>query len=355
MKLLAFSDLHAHPHKQGARMLETGVNSRMQDCINAMDEVFQYAYDHDIKYVLFGGDLFHKRNWLDTSAANLVYDLLGKWSEAGILMIGIPGNHDQYDQQGRVHSMGSFVSDCCHVINEPEWVRMGKGVYVFGVPHTHDADKFRELIATGIKSRPAKAKKAIALFHTGVDGARVGIGRKGTFKLTSEVSIKDLCAETFDLVLLGDYHLPQHVGGNVHYIGALLQHSWGDQLEERGFMEIDTDSWSITRIPTLSPRFLVISPEELDRVSPGDFVKVLFETQPSQACVDDLRGQLSHAQTVEITVPKQQLTNHQRKAVINLAMQRKEILERYTSHVVAKASQDVDYLLQKGVELLEEG
>lgn len=353
MKLVAFSDLHAHPHKQGARVLESGVNSRVQDCVDAMDEVFQYAFDHGIKRVLFGGDLFHKRDWMDITAVNLVYEVLWKWSEKGVLMVGIPGNHDQYDKVGKVHSLESFVADCAWVIEDPEWVRLGKGVYVFGIPHTHDLKMFKELLAEGLRRRPKQVKKAVALFHVGVNGAKVGIGRKGTFKLTSEVIVHDLCPDEFDLVLLGDYHLPQHVTKNVHYIGAPLQHSWGDQLERRGFLVIDTDDWSIEHIPTSAPKFLVISPEELDLVQDGDFVKVSFESQPNQKRIDELRKKLSHAQSVEITVPKRKLTAHTRRSVMNLTMHRREILERYTEHVVAKSAKDSDYLLKKGVELLE--
>jgi DNA repair exonuclease SbcCD nuclease subunit len=49
-KILLFSDMHIHMHKN--------MMSRLEDGLKVLSWVFETAIKHDINVILFGGDLF---------------------------------------------------------------------------------------------------------------------------------------------------------------------------------------------------------------------------------------------------------------------------------------------------------
>ena len=54
----------------------SGVNSRLQACLNVVKQIDLYAIKHDIKHIVFGGDLFHTRPAVDTLTYNLTMGAL---------------------------------------------------------------------------------------------------------------------------------------------------------------------------------------------------------------------------------------------------------------------------------------
>jgi len=72
-KFLLFSDIHVHPHKKS--------QDRLRDCLKVLDWVFETAIKKTVDFVLFGGDLLHDRQKIDTLTYVETYKILEKISK----------------------------------------------------------------------------------------------------------------------------------------------------------------------------------------------------------------------------------------------------------------------------------
>lgn len=259
-------------------MASNGINSRLQDCLDVLTDIYMLARPDFVQCILFGGDLFHTRKRVDTAAYNAVHQVISKGRKRIYLL---PGNHDQYDQLGRIHALQRFESPA-KVIEGPCWYDLDNWVYLFAIPYMHDSQDFVDAVTEGIAQKPRDARFTIALFHVGVDGTKVGSGRYA-YTLDSDVALTDLHPSEFDVVLLGHYHTPQQLASNVYYIGAPLQHGWADEGEDRGVMIVDTDTGDVKRIHlTDSPRFMTVQEGQAANARPQDFVRVAVEAKKKQ-------------------------------------------------------------------------
>jgi len=278
MKLVVYSDLHAHPFKNG-QILAEGRNSRVDDALAVIDQV--YAYARDIGgVVLFGGDLFDRRKSIDVDTYNKVHQSISTYSMDSQTVM-IPGNHDQANKSGSIHALERFTNRFCDVVSEPRWAHLADGLALFAVPYVDDGELIAQAIAWGLAERPAWAERAVLLMHYGVQGAKVG---PSDYVLPCELELPMLQPDQWDLILSGHYHIAQQLGGRFHYIGAAMQHRWDDAGVEKTFMVIDTDDWSIERVPTQAPKFLVITGKTKDYDVENCFVKVVrdYEIEPAR-------------------------------------------------------------------------
>ncbi len=282
MRVALFSDLHAHPFHQYARVLPSGRNSRLQDALDAIGTVRRAAVAHGARAVVFGGDLFHTMGRLDVGTLNGVFaEIAAFWADRLPVFL-LVGNHDQADKSGR-HALEVFkVLEHVVVMDEPGWYGHARapGLAVHGIPYREDTGAVRSLLGE-ISPAPAGASHRLLVLHAGFDGARTG---PHEYRMTSELTARDI-PDGFDLVLSGHYHLPQWIDERrrIAYIGALTHQSWGDANQPRGYAIADLSTRTIERFDAGAPRFLRVGPAELERVRPGDFVEVALAHDADEA------------------------------------------------------------------------
>jgi exonuclease SbcD len=280
MRFLVFSDVHAHPFVYEATHVSfEGFpgkhNSRLVDTCNALIEVAQYAVQHQVQTVLFGGDLFHTRQAVRTLAFNLVYHVIKKhFSDAGLDLIMIPGNHDYADRNGAVHSLETLKSlqGVTVLDSVTKMASQQPGLQIVSVPYTDNVNKAREHLQLAA-SLTAGDEPVVLLAHLGTEGAIVGSDY--VMLSPNDITVDDIPLRQFDLCLFGHYHQHQQIAKNAHYIGALTQHNWGDANTTRGFLDITLtkEHYGITRIETKAPKFVRCeSIAELEAVDPSNFV-----------------------------------------------------------------------------------
>ena len=225
MKIAVFSDLHSHAFKNGT-IQEDGRNSRVTDAVRVIEQVYSYALQNDCSHVLFGGDLFDTRKRIDVDTYNRTHHAVSVWSEK-VHTFMIPGNHDQANKSGTIHSLSRFHrGGVCDVFNTPAWHDMGDGVGLFGIPYIDDGEVIAEHAQRAVESRPEWASSgAILLMHYGVQGAKVG---PSDYVLPCELELHMLMPDKWNLILGGHYHIGQQLGANFHYIGSGMQHRWDD-------------------------------------------------------------------------------------------------------------------------------
>lgn len=282
---LVFSDFHAHNFQAFSKQVPwpTGgsINSRLKDCVDVIEEMRAYAKQHNIKHVLFGGDLFHSRSAVKTEVFNVIYEAVNAWADDLAYMFMIPGNHDMADREGHVHSLKAFRRENL-ILMDQNWHALYRPeikVQIIGVPYTPDREEAaRRLERVGKAADDCKAKygaPSILLAHLGMQGAKVG----SDYVLVSDndVTVSDIPHDKFALCLFGHYHQHQQLFSNGWFIGATHHHNWGDAGTRRGFLHLTVNpdgTHSFKQIETKAPRFVNLDDQNTGAWRKQDFIRM---------------------------------------------------------------------------------
>lgn len=274
MRFLIFSDPHCHTFRPESETLPSGLNSRLQDSLNILEQIYILCRRHEVDCVLCGGDLFHARAVINVSTFNLVYEAIAKIKTTVSNFVLLVGNHDQANKLGTVHATQTFQA-IVTVVDSPSWVEIDPETHVFCVPFSESRETIVTSISEGLKNPPSGTK--ILLGHFGVSGAEPG---SNFVMITPDLpNLPDLKYNTFKQVFLGHYHKPQELLPNVRYVGATHQHNWGDIGQKRGAWLWDSNK-DVYETPTLqelnAPKYMKIKAYD-PIVEKGNFLRVLFD------------------------------------------------------------------------------
>lgn len=342
MKFLAFSDIHIHPFKQFSELMPDGLNSRLQHALNCMSLIRKYAKKKGVPTILFGGDLFHKRDFIDVVTYNAAYDQFVAMKKDNLDVVVVPGNHDRVTRGGSTHSLWA-MRHMMRVASDPKVLSVAGGK-VYCLPYTHDPEEAKE----GLRKLAEHAKKTqgykVLVVHAGIAGAVTGAI---DYALPGEeISVRDLMPDRYDLVLLGHYHKRQALASNVMYIGSPLQHDFGDRNDaEKGFIEVDLETGKLEHIPLHQPQFHLLEVGNKPPViNDTDFYKLLVTKKSKMEMVKHL---LCHRVIAEL----QELEEGVLRSELSMDMSDGELVRGY---VEAEASKDIskDELCKIGMELL---
>lgn len=350
MRILIFSDLHAHLFRPYATILPNGMNSRLVDAVNCVKQIIDYVAIHpEIDLVLFGGDLFHTRGRLAVQAFNAIYEVLSGFSLRKVPTVLIHGNHDQADREGSVYSIHTLRT-ICTVVDQPGWVMVAghsqQLINLMAVPYTENLAHLRDLVK---EPAPAPGPR-IFLGHLGLQGAKVGADF--VYANPHDAVVADLNPAGFDAGFLGHFHTYQPVGHNFHYIGAPLQHTWGDSGDPRGFLIYDTETKAHERVLLRAPRFVHIV--ENEQVDVEDCYVRMTASRAYSEDEAELARRAYGARSLEVVVADVPHTNGVRVAIEH-GMSYRDMIQRWVgSGVQPVEGLDSDYLVQLALEILQE-
>jgi DNA repair exonuclease SbcCD nuclease subunit len=224
------------------------------------------------------------------------------------------------------------------------------------VPYIENIPQLREAVNTPC---PDPGAHKLLLGHLGIQGAKVG----ADFVYTNphDAALSDLNVSAFDAVFLGHYHEYQQLASNAWYIGAPLQHNWGDRGSTRGFIIYDTETRTHEHVPLKAPKFVQV--RDVDPTYPirsiadaeDGFVRVVSEALWSETKREDLRAAIG-ARSLEIIRPKDaSLVTPAQRMVIDPSQSPEEVLEKYVlSGINNLDGLDDNYLIQMGREIMRE-
>jgi len=243
-QFLAYADIHHDEYNNGVSLADT---------IAVEDQITEYAQSHQIPLVIFAGDWFRATNPLQV----VVKSAEAAWkrrSDAGIATTAIPGNHDRWTKSAysghAFAAAGVFREDLkkVSVFDKVTCIDIGGTDFLF-VPAWHE-----NMVMPPIGGRPV-----VVVFHGMVVDSKLPGGRGADGNIDVEV-LKQF--NSF-LLLGGDNHMPQAINAipNAFYLGAPLQHNWGDIGQERGFWHIKIDGGraQVSMVPSKSPKFVRLS------------------------------------------------------------------------------------------------
>jgi DNA repair exonuclease SbcCD nuclease subunit len=241
MKFVLTADIQLHPHQLWSKILPNGINSRLQNGIDCLEQAFKLAQGG---ILVINGDLFHDRKHIPIEALHAVSEVFEKYSDVPTL-INI-GNHDQCLRDGRIHSTKIFSGfKNVTVIDRPHSLTFGKTTLHIH-PFTTKLEDFKEW-ASSLNFSPSSHH--VMVVHQEVEGSLLAKG----MRYKGGLSLGDLrCAEV-DAVFLGHFHRPQTLADNAWYIGSPYEVDAGEAGDEKRFM-VFSDSGgkcSIESIPVV--------------------------------------------------------------------------------------------------------
>lgn len=274
IEFLSYADIHHDDYHNGISL---------DDCIKIEDQITQYAVINKIKYVIFAGDWYRATNPLQS----VIKAAEASWkrrSDAGIITIAMPGNHDRFTRsQMSGHAFGAvdiFNNDLKNVVVVDEARRM----------KLEDIDFM--FIPAGYLHNLSGPKSHVVVFHDMLTGSMLASG--GSAHHIDAITLSQLGSH---LIIGGDNHTPQDLtpllGVTGLYLGAPLQHNWGDKGQIRGFWRftVDCSGVRMDMVEVGGPRFIKI------KVDATNDVETLCK------CITALSNELGNsAGIIEITL-----------------------------------------------------
>ncbi|MCS7283773.1 MAG: exonuclease SbcCD subunit D [Anaerolineae bacterium] len=263
IRLLHFADLHIGIENYGRLDPSTGVNSRVRDFLDRLDEVVAYALENEADLVVFAGDAYKTRDPNPTyqrAFARRVKQLV----DAGVPVVLLVGNHDLPTMPQRASTVDIFQTLAVPNV----YVGREEGVFriqtrrgpvqVAVVPfpirtrllaHEEfrglslpDLDAALQKIVTdniGALARQIDPEvPAVLTAHLSVSGATYGSERGVMIGRDTVILLSALTDPVWDYVALGHIHKHQSLHNGhppVVYAGSLERIDFGEEREPKGF------------------------------------------------------------------------------------------------------------------------
>lgn len=320
-EVLLFSDLHVHCHKRS--------NERLEDCLKALDWVFDTAEERNISHILFGGDFFHDRQKIDVYTYQRSFEVLSnRLNTNKFKLYLLLGNHDLwYNDKTSVTSVTPLSALAgVTIISTPERLEINGSTWDF-IPFTHNPiETLNEL-----KKKPGNPQYALG--HISLDGAILHGSQYSDVAIEHDGDMITVGTSIFDHynhVFLGHYHAEQRVNDTVEYIGSPLQLSFGEAFQTKHLIAFDGKTGKRTYIENnFSPKHLVIRADETEKYDlKNNFVQIK---------VDDISA-------TDLVSMKKEILESANLGSLEIKQSRK----RLDQHVI----QDAKAILYKGDEML---
>jgi DNA repair exonuclease SbcCD nuclease subunit len=350
-RIAIFSDLHLHPFQPFSTISpENGLNSRLMDGINVLQQIRHYCQKNKISLVLNGGDLLHKGASVGADLLELLIRELVEFQKAGIEIVSVVGQHDFMRRDGE-YSLPKALSPLMTVLNSPgDFKDISEQVRVIGCSYREGIWNQKEALQLAGESldiaHPTRSN--ILLGHLMVQ--ELLQANAAPFDTSGYISVADIPAG-FDRVFLGDYHY--HVAhGDVISIGAAMQHTFGDKNRPQcGFLDLDLKTLKFKRIEVEAPMFVKLAkpgkfPEGYDL---RNFYAVEVEDEKHQDRIKARLGEGWHVTfPVKLTEEEEGL-EPLNDVGIAVTMEAEEVVRKFVDHFGLSPE-----YLEKGLEYIKE-
>ncbi len=402
IRLLHFADLHVGMENYGSLDPTTGTSSRVRDFLDRLDEVIDYALEHDADLAIFAGDAFKNRDPEPTQQREFARRM--KRLADAVPTLLLVGNHDMPGMAAKANSLDIFRAlDVPGVIvgykSEGRVVETRRGpVFLAWIPYPmrnrllsreEHAGKsieelenaLREVVSDLIKNLEGEADThdmpRVLAGHFSVAEAEFGSERSVMLGRDVAVFTSTIADPTWDYVALGHIHKHQVLNPDhyppVVYSGSLERIDFGEENQEKGFcwVELAREGTTWRFVPVRARPFQTIrvdarkTPDpttavltELEGLSlEGAIVRVIVQLQTEQEAAFrdreveqalDLAAHASLIHEVEAEV-RARLGDLEPQALTPL-----ELIERYFQSREVERER-IDALLVKAEELVREG
>lgn len=349
-KILLFSDIHVHPHKKS--------HNRLNDCLKCLNWCFEQAVENNVDAVLFGGDLLHERQKIDSLTFTEVFKILEKYQHFNFKTYLLLGNHDMwFSNNWNVNSIYPFGA-----LNNFETVCETKHIDIAGsswhfIPYTHDPIKELEKLPTN------EITSSYLLAHIAIDGS----------KLNSSGSVSDVVIEhdgdmtkvdrklfnDYIHVFLGHYHSAQKLSKNIEYIGSPLQLSFGEAHESKHIVLLDTQTNKIKYIENnFSPKHFYIREDQIDNYDKEllnqSFVTIISDETLDNKAKKEIEKKIEslNLASVQIRQNAKKLEEHVLNDAKSILSDENKLVEKYVLQVNPNKLEE-ELLVKIGMDIIQ--
>ncbi|MBA7642396.1 3',5'-cyclic adenosine monophosphate phosphodiesterase CpdA [subsurface metagenome] len=270
MKIIHFADLHLGVENYGRIDPTTGLSSRLNDFLSALDQLIDYALENNVDLVLFCGDAYKTREPGQTQQREFA-KRINHLATSNILVFLLAGNHDMPNASWRATTTEIFdtlaVKNIYVSSNRPDIYNIPTAsgtVQVVSLPWLRRStllsrEDMKNLSLEQVNQRMQEALTrvvsdkssaldptlpAILAAHVWVTGAKVGSESLMSIGQEPVVLLSNIALPAFDYVALGHIHKHQVLSENppVVYAGSLERVDFGEKNDEKGFYVVDIDS-----------------------------------------------------------------------------------------------------------------
>lgn len=268
MHILHFADLHLGVETYGRIDPATGLSSRLDDFLAALDQVVDHALNNDVDLVLFCGDAYKSRDPGQTYQREFARRIR-QLSASNIHVFLLIGNHDLPNAIGRATAVEIFDTlaiENVTVASESRsyriqtkrgflqivalpWIRRGTLLsrdYAKNLSLDQLNDRIQEILANWINAEVENLDPglpAILSGHLAHSGAMPGSEKTMMMGRDYVLLQSSIANPAFDYVALGHMHNRQVLAHPVPvvYPGSLQTIDFGDEGQEKGFYLVQLD------------------------------------------------------------------------------------------------------------------
>ncbi len=268
IRLLHFADLHVGMENYGRLDPTTGTSSRVRDFLDRLDEVINYALEHDADLAIFSGDAFKNRDPEPTQQREFAQRM--KRLADAVPTLLLVGNHDMPGMAAKANSLDIFRAlDVPGVIvgykSEGRVIETRRGpVFLAWIPYPmrnrllsreeHAGKSIEELetalreVVTDLvvdleKEAFSHDMPRVLAGHFSVAEAEFGSERSVMLGRDVAVFLSTVANPQWDYVALGHIHKHQVLNPDryppVVYSGSLERIDFGEEDQKKGFCWVD--------------------------------------------------------------------------------------------------------------------
>lgn len=309
IRVLHFADAHIGVESYGRTDPRTGLSSRVTDFLRRMDEMIDFARDHDVDLTIFAGDAFKTRTPNPTFQREFAWRVRELSQLAPLVML--VGNHDLPPavlKASSVEIYDTLAVPNVWVASEYEVRQMDtkRGpVMVGAAPYPVRARLLQDEDTTGLTIAQIDARleeELVAILdeladeadrhampriltaHFTVSGAVVGSERSIMLGRDVAINLSSLADPRWDYVALGHVHKHQNLSKGREgvppavYSGSLERIDFGEEGDPKGFC------WAEVQRGAASWQFVKVDARPFVTLR----ADLCEETDPTQALLDQI-------------------------------------------------------------------
>ena len=310
IKLIHLADVHIGMENYGRLNPETGLNTRLHDFLDTLDEAVNRAIEERVDAVVVAGDVYKSRDPSPTHQQQLARRII-RLIKNDIHVVLVPGNHDTPMATGRATSVDIFrelelpnVTVMRRIAAERIITRSGP-LQVVSLPWLTRGtllahDEYRNLpIDELLQQMQAIIDEALPRLSGGLDpsipavlvghahvfGARVGAERLLTLGNDPMLNASMLDLPNIGYHALGHIHKHQAVVSGPRpavYAGSINRVDFSEEDEKKGFVLVELQAgkseWEM--VPVKARPFLTIRVEPLGDSPTEEVVKAILRAGP---------------------------------------------------------------------------
>lgn len=330
MRFLIFSDPHITRSCEFRRPTEDGLNEYLHILLESFAFVKNTILEERPDALVFCGDLFEDRDYVDSIALNVGFRAIRELSTFKIHKFAIVGNHDYWSVEHQIHSLEFLRGFGWHVFDEPGIVSLER-TRILGIPYR---DSYKENLGPFVLEGAD-----VAFSHVDVVGGRLRVPKSDTdFKAysSSGVDPKQL-SKAAEMVFNGHYHHPSIIGNNIVNVGALASRTFSDKgSDPRRIILYDSLSQVVRSIPNPYAKafeeYFIYSPEDVEKLVIRDTESIYARVRYSRHLEDEVQL-LNGVFAGSRFIPIKERDIREKEPEIDLEFSMEENLERYIKDV----------------------